>query len=147
MGFNLGSYAYAISCENVVEVIPLIEFRPLPGAPEYVTGIFDYRGSIVPTIDLKMLSMKTPCSQTFGTRIIVIDYPSWDGNKRRIGIAAENVTTTFTAGENDFENSGVDLKNAPYLGKIVRHDGELVQLISVENLIAPEVQELIFAKR
>lgn len=147
MGFNLGEYAYAISCNGIVEVIPFIEMRPLPGAPDYINGIFDYRGNIVPAVDLKMLMLKTPCSRTFGTRVIVMDFPSLDGIKRRLGLVAEDVTTTFTADEKDFEDAGMELKDSPYLGKIVRHEGELVQIIAAENLIPENVQEIIFKKQ
>ena len=146
MGFNIGTYAYAIPCKGIVEVIPFIEMRPLPGAPDFIAGIFDYRGSIVPVIDLKMLAMNAPCSRTFGTRAIIMDFPAWDGGPRRLGLIAENVTTTFNVGENDFEETGVELKNSPYLGKIVRHEGELVQIITTENLIGRDVQEKIFKK-
>lgn len=146
MGFNLGSYAYAIACKGVAEVVPFIEIRPLPGSPDYVTGIFDYRGNIVPAIDLKTLAMKTPCERTFGTRIIVIDFPAHDGMSRRLGLIAENVTTTFTAGENSFEETGVELQGSPYLGKIIRHEGELLQIIDAGNLLPTDVQEQIFKK-
>ena len=146
MGFNLGSYAYAIPCNGIVEVIPFIETRPLPGSPDYVAGIFDYRGNILPTIDLKMVAMKTPCSRTFGTRIMIINFQADDGTQRMLGLIAENVTTTFNANDADFEDSGVELKDSPYLGKIVRHEGELVQIVATENLLDRNVQETIFKK-
>ena len=42
----------AIESRSVIEVLPLVPARPIPLMPDYVRGIFTYRGRLVPLIDL-----------------------------------------------------------------------------------------------
>ena len=44
----------AIESRFVIEVLPLVPHRPLPLLPEYVSGMFVYRGRLVPVVDLGM---------------------------------------------------------------------------------------------
>lgn len=50
--FNLGDDLYAIPVSDVIEVIPLVQIKPLRLAPPWVAGLFNYRGSSVPVLDL-----------------------------------------------------------------------------------------------
>ena len=46
--FRLGLDRYAIPSRWVHEIIPRVGFKTLPKAPEYVAGLFSYRGQILP---------------------------------------------------------------------------------------------------
>ncbi len=50
--FNLGKDSFAVDSARVVEVIPSINLKKLAQAPVHVAGVFDYRGKIVPVVDL-----------------------------------------------------------------------------------------------
>ena len=50
--FTVAGETYAIESRAVVEVLPLVPARPLPLAPDYVRGVFTYRGGLVPLVDL-----------------------------------------------------------------------------------------------
>lgn len=47
--FTIAGQSYAIPSKRVIEVLPLVPARPIPGMPEYVTGLFTYRGSCCPS--------------------------------------------------------------------------------------------------
>ncbi|MFQ5903376.1 MAG: chemotaxis protein CheW [Candidatus Binatia bacterium] len=51
--FTLDQVWYAINVQEVQEVVPLPELTPLTDAPPFVSGIFNLRGHIVTTIDLR----------------------------------------------------------------------------------------------
>jgi chemotaxis-related protein WspB len=61
--FQLGSGRYALEASRVVEVVPLLEMKPLPQAPRGVAGIFNYRGRPVPAVDLSALTLGQPASE------------------------------------------------------------------------------------
>jgi chemotaxis-related protein WspB len=50
--FSIAGEPYAIEARLVIEVLPLVPARPLPQVPDYVLGIFTYRGDLVPLVDL-----------------------------------------------------------------------------------------------
>ena len=53
--FRVAGDAYAVEAARVVEVVPRVELRALPHAPEALAGLFRYRGRMVPVIDLGVL--------------------------------------------------------------------------------------------
>lgn len=55
LAFVIGSETYAVEIEYVTKVYMLKDLTPLPGVPDYIAGIINVRGSIVPVIDFKKL--------------------------------------------------------------------------------------------
>ncbi|MGL4524547.1 MAG: chemotaxis protein CheW [Spirochaetia bacterium] len=50
--FELGEESYGIDIMDVLEIHPYSEIRSIPHAPDYVSGIFNLRGEIIPIISL-----------------------------------------------------------------------------------------------
>ncbi|MBW8811724.1 MAG: chemotaxis protein CheW [Lysobacter sp.] len=55
--FHLDRDRYAIEAAQVVSVLPLVQIKTIPQAPAAVAGLFDYRGELVPAIDLCRLAL------------------------------------------------------------------------------------------
>ena len=55
VSFALGSENYCLESAFIREVYPMKDFTPLPGVPEYIFGIMNIRGQIMPVIDLKKI--------------------------------------------------------------------------------------------
>jgi purine-binding chemotaxis protein CheW len=53
VGFVVGEEEYAIPILSIQEIIKPIEYTRVPSTPEYVLGVFNLRGSVVPLIDLR----------------------------------------------------------------------------------------------
>ena len=90
--FQLGHDRYALEASRVLEVLPLLELKRLPGAPMGVAGIFNYRGRPVPAVDLSELTLGQPASERLSTRIVVINYPDETGKFQPLGLIAEHAT-------------------------------------------------------
>ena len=56
--FHIGPERYALDSREVAEVVPMVQFKEIPGAPDYVLGIFLYRGQPTPVLDLSRLAGK-----------------------------------------------------------------------------------------
>ncbi|EAI4358204.1 purine-binding chemotaxis protein CheW, partial [Campylobacter upsaliensis] len=52
VGFVVGDEEYAIPILNIQEIIKPIEFTRVPSVPDYVLGVFNMRGNVMPLIDL-----------------------------------------------------------------------------------------------
>ncbi|WP_037940476.1 chemotaxis protein CheW [Sulfurospirillum arcachonense] len=72
VGFVVGEEEYAIPILNIVEIIKPIEFTRVPSVPEYVLGVFNIRGSVIPLIDLRRRFNLPPVNNTGDTRYIVM---------------------------------------------------------------------------
>ncbi|MBW4470330.1 MAG: chemotaxis protein CheW [Stenomitos rutilans HA7619-LM2] len=134
--FNVGSSLYAIESEHVVEVIPRLAYRQLHQVPEYVAGVFNYRSSIVPVIDLCRLMRGIPSQKYLSTRVMMVSYPQSDGALRYIGLMAERVIETLDKAEADFMDAGIQGQEDSYLGGIMTDKKGLIQRVCLEQLFA-----------
>lgn len=142
--FYVGSSLYAIESAHVVEVIPRLSYRALHQVPEYIAGVFNYRGSIVPVIDLCQLIRGMPSQTHLSTRVMMVSYPRSNGTLHYIGLMAERVIETLDKADSAFKDAGVQEQAASYLGGIMSHKKGLIQRICLEQLLA-EVQHLNMA--
>jgi chemotaxis-related protein WspB len=145
--FQLGPERYALDAGRVVEVLPLVDFQPMPGAPEGVAGLFTYRGKLVPAVDLSRLIVGEPAPEKFTTRIILIEYADNDGRPRWLGLIAEKVTQVMRRDEADFYESGPRLNAAPYLGPMLLDEQGVVRRLHEDRLLPNTVRDAIFPGR
>lgn len=143
---HLGNECYALDVRRIVEVVPLVHCRPLAHTPPCVAGTFDYRGTLVPVIDLCRLTGASPCRALYTTRIVLVDYPAADGRSHILGLLAEQITETVKLDPTTFEDAGVCARAAPYLGGLARQDSTLIQRIDTARLLPDDLQRLLFAE-
>lgn len=134
---------FALESRQVTEIIPLLKPKKLPGVPEYVTGIINYRGEPVPVFDLCMLAGGPPCKNFYSTRIILVHYPLDEGD-RLIGLIAEQVTDIFRCSENDIRSSGILIGKTSHSRAIRPDQDDLVQLYKVADMIPADVVRRLF---
>src|SRR5579871_3177437 len=59
--FQAGPDRVAVDVRRVREVVPRVPLTPAAGTPDWVAGVFVYRGRVVPVIDLYRLTGAGPC--------------------------------------------------------------------------------------
>lgn len=136
--FSVAGQAYAIPSRKVIEVLPLVAARPIPHTPDYVSGVFTYRGQLVPLVDLGRRFGTGPLAARLSTRVIVVDVEAGSAAARRIGMTAENVISICSAEEAEASLPPLDPRDAPFLGSILRIGGRTIQVIDVEQLLPVE---------
>ena len=133
--FSVGDNLYALDTSQVVEVIPRVILRKLHQVPSYVAGLFNYRGAIVPVIDLCQLIQNQPSRSYLSTRIIMVNYVGKDNINRWLGLMAERVTETLNKPDIDLVDTGNLLNEAPYLGEMIMDEKGMIQRIRLEYLL------------
>jgi len=148
--FTVAGHPYAVESRTVIEVLPLVSARPIPLMPDYVRGVFTYRGKFVPLIDLgrRFVADSGPGSAApprLSTRVIVVEFtppaavPGQEARPVRLGLIAENVVSIGSATHADATVATMDLAHAPFLGRLFRLGGETIQIILVEHLLPAEL--------
>jgi len=143
--FRIGDSWYGVEAREVVEVVPHVPLRPCPGAPDYVAGLLNHRGCLVPVLDLGLRMGAPPCGPRLSTRILVVLYPGTAGVPRRLGLLAESLTATLTLEEDAFLRGDVSVAASPYLGPVATGANGLVQCVRAQGLIPAEVESLLFS--
>jgi chemotaxis-related protein WspB len=138
--FQLGDDRYALNGRELVEVLPLMTVKRLPHAPAGIAGMLDYHGVPLPVVDLSSLALGRPAADRISTRILIAE--GRDG--RRLALIAERANEMLTREPADFNDSGVTISDAPYLGPVTRDARGIVQWITPERLLSPEVRDALF---
>jgi purine-binding chemotaxis protein CheW len=104
VGFVVGEVRYAVSISRVRELTNPLPLVALPHAPPAVIGVAEYRGEVVPVVDLRLRFGLPPAPETRRTKWIVLDY-----NERFVALVVDAVVEVFGTG-------GSELRPAPSLG-------------------------------
>ena len=74
VGFIIGEEEYAVPILSIQEIIKPIGWTRVPQTPDYVLGVFNLRGSVIPLIDLRRKFGLPPKKQDEETRFIVMKH-------------------------------------------------------------------------
>jgi chemotaxis-related protein WspB len=141
-----GDRRFGIPFRRIIEVIPLVELKPLEQTPPQVSGTFEYRGQVLPVIDLTVLLAGHSSEDRMDTRIVVVDVAEQVDEIQMIGRVAERVVDSAVKTPGDFKVAG-SRSSRPYLGATTSHDGQSVQVIDVAQVIDAALRELFFSGR
>lgn len=125
---------YAIASHDVVEVIPRVVLRPISGAPPHRAGVFNFRGQVVPVVDVAQLIGGSSCAEHLSSRIIMIRQPPGEGGGGLLGLLAERVTDTLLKPIHAFQLDRPDPAR-PWLGGVAHDERGLIQLLHTEALV------------
>ena len=143
--FELGKDRYALDVRQIAEVLPLVEVKQIPRAPQAISGLFNYRGALVPVIDLSQLTLGRPAARRLSTRIVLVHYPDESGQTHLLGLIAERATQAVRHEMSDFV---AVRRHRPGRRRIwarwpPMRDG-LLQWIDVRTLLPPSLRDLLF---
>lgn len=71
--FTLGDQEYGLPVERVTSIIRYEQPTPVPHAPDFVEGVINLRGQIVPVVDLARRLFSTPSKRSSAARVIVTE--------------------------------------------------------------------------
>lgn len=131
--FSVSSRSYALPCQSVVEVVPLLELRAVAQAPAWLPGAFAYHGALISVVDACQLLGGYPCSRRLSSRVAILRCSLSDVGEVVVGLLGERMTAV-----RQLQGSPLLVTEPtalPYLGEIVKQGAELVQLIDVEAFV------------
>ncbi len=138
--FALAREEYGISILKVKEIIEMVPVTPVPRTPEFVKGVINLRGKVVPVTDLRLRFGLEAVDYTDRTCIIVAEITRENGNMGNIqlmvGIVVDSVSEVLHIKGSEIEDTpsfGFKL-NMDYILGMARIEGEVKILIDIENI-------------
>ncbi|HEY6881557.1 MAG TPA: chemotaxis protein CheW [Polyangiales bacterium] len=130
---TVGEKVCAIPARAVVEVVAKVELRSTPEAPPWMPGLFAYRGSILPVVDLCMRIERRPCPSLLASRIVVVQRAS-GRSEDWYGLLSESVTDVRALNED--AKSGANVELAAYVQRAVLQEGKLIHILDLEQIVS-----------
>jgi len=139
--FKLGKGEFGIDIMNVKEISSYEESISLPNTPSFIEGVINYRGNVIPIINLKKRLALGEFEVTKDTRIIVINL-----DEKEIGFIVDEASQTLRVNDEQIDPapsfiSGVDKKYITGVGKL--DEKRLLILIDLKKILsADEIEEI-----
>ena len=137
--FKLENETYGINVMHVQEVLRYAEMAPVPGAPYYVLGIINLRGSVVTLIDTRSRFDLPTIENTEHSRIIIAS------EKQVVGILVDSVAEVVYLKESEIDETpkAGKTQNAKFIQGLSHRDGKLLSLVDLEQLLLDDEWEAL----
>ena len=129
--FRVGSAVYGCDIDDIREIVPFRPATRLPGAPNYVQGLINLRGTIVTVFDLGVLLNATRTRVAESSSIMLVAMP---GNSRLVGVAVQEVMDVRVVGTSVDDVIADSAGNDAVRG-LAQVDGGTVILLDIHSLV------------
>ncbi|MBN2652980.1 MAG: chemotaxis protein CheW [Spirochaetales bacterium] len=134
--FSIGEEEYGIPILTVQEIISLPSLSTIPGSPDYIPGIINLRGNIIP---LYILRKKFNMDDVeLSSKSIVIIVETGTENKKTVGFIVDNVSNVISIEKKDLSDPpDVDLNiDASYIKQIGKIASRMIMILDLENFFS-----------
>ncbi len=131
--FRLAGEQFGVRISQVQEINRLSKITKVPRAPEYVEGVVNLRGEVIPVIDLRKRFVMEHKDYNEFTRIIVSDT-----NQKKVGIIVDEVLEVLRVSRQFLEEAPEilqDLEMRHFMDGIANLDKRMIMLLNLENIL------------
>ncbi|MCB9856697.1 MAG: chemotaxis protein CheW [Phycisphaerales bacterium] len=135
VGFRLANEEYGVDIMRVQEIILPGEITQMPEVPDYICGLINLRGHVIPIVDLRKRFGLPVSERDEHTRIIVVNVGT-----RTIGMVVDAVNEVLRITEDQLEpppSSIVGIEHV-YIKALVKFDDKLLILLDIESILSRE---------
>lgn len=136
--FSLGKEYYGIEILKIVEILRMVPITRVPHTPEFVKGVINLRGSVVPVMDLRLkIGMETK-EYDDKTRIIIVE-DEVDGMKMRLGLLVDSVDVVNDVKADEIESapSFGESENSELILSVVKAKDCVYILLNLSVIMTP----------
>lgn len=142
VSFRLANEEYGVDIMRVQEIILMGKITRMPEVPDFVCGLINLRGHVIPIVDLRRRFDLSAAEADEHTRIIVVNVGG-----QTIGMVVDAVNEVLRISSDQIEPppssiAGID---HTYINGLVKFDDKLLILLSIENILSQEEQSKLAA--
>lgn len=137
--FMIGNEVYGLPILKVTEIIGMMTITHVPGMPEYIKGVINLRGKIIPTLDLRLKFGLEPRNYDDKTSIIVVEVRR-EGSSHLSGLIVDTVWEVL-----DIEDDNIELPptygnniNNEFISGIGKKKDNVIILLNADKIIMQE---------
>ena len=138
--FILSNEEYGLEILKVREIIGVMDITSVPQTPDFIKGVINLRGKVIPVIDLRLKFGMPETDYTKETCIIVVDVQGM-----LMGTVVDTVSEVLDIAKNDIESSptfGGKVKTDFILG-MGKVKGKVKILLDIDKILSQEELAII----
>lgn len=137
--FTLGKEMFAIGILNIKEILEYGSLTAVPMMPEFIRGVINLRGSVVPVVDLAARFGGKRSQVTKRTCIVIIEVTSDEG-RQDIGVVVDAVSEVLEIPDTEIEPApafGAKIR-ADFIQGMGKVDGKFVIILEVDKVLSAD---------
>ncbi len=144
LSFELNKEEFAIEISKVREVLDMTRITKVPQTPDFIKGVINLRGAVVPVVDLRLKFGITETEKTVNTRIIIVEI-SMDEETTVLGALADAVNEVMDMEPENIEPApklGTRL-NTDYIRGMGKKNEEFIMILDIDRVLSSDEFSLI----
>jgi len=142
--FNLAGEEYGIGILKVKEIIGMMPITSIPQTPDFVKGVINLRGKVIPIVDLRLRFAMERAEQTDQTCIIVVEIAKHE-HTVMVGIVVDSVSEVLNIKGNEVEETpsfGAAVPTDFIQGMAKKEDGVKI-LLDIDKVMSGDEVSLL----
>ncbi len=142
--FTLDDEEYGIPILNVREIIGMMKVTPIPGTPQFIRGVFNLRGKVIPVVDLRIRFGLEYRETDARTPIVVVELEG-DSGPSLIGIVVDSVSEVMQVTREDIQETpsfGVNVDTG-FIPGIARQNGSIRSLLDIKKVLTSQEMQVL----
>jgi purine-binding chemotaxis protein CheW len=144
LSFKLGEETFASNVSKVLNILEMMKITKVPMSPEYMKGVINLRGTVLPVIDAKLKFGMTAIEETTNTCILVLEVIV-DGEAIKVGAMVDSVDEVLELEDEDIQpppTIGSKYKSE-FISGMAKPNEEFIMLLDMDKVFSSkEVIEL-----
>jgi len=138
--FFLDQEEYGVDVKLVQEIIRVSEITPVPRAPEFIRGVINLRGRIIPVLDLKRKLGLGSFAQQRASRIVVVKV-----RERLIGLLVDGASQVLKVPLPSIESAPEEVVQIDqnFIRGVAKLEGRLIILVDLPKVLHVELREAL----
>jgi purine-binding chemotaxis protein CheW len=135
--FTLADEVFSVDVARVREILEITNITKVPQVPDFMRGVINLRGCVVPVIDLRLKFGMEETAQTVNTCIIVVEVVM-DGENIVLGALADSVQEVIEMEPSQIEAAphiGTHL-NTEFIKGMGKHDDRFVMILDIDKVFS-----------
>jgi len=141
MTFQLAKEEYGLEILKVREIIGLMEITRVPRTREFIRGVINLRGKVIPVVDLRLKFAMPAIEATEQTVIIVVQYSLEGGRPLTMGILVDQVLEVLSIDGAHIEpppSLGAAALDSEFILGVGKHEKRIVFLLDIAKVLSTD---------
>lgn len=137
--FKLGEEVFATDVAKVREVLDFTAITKIPRTPDFMSGVINLRGNVVPVVDLRLCFEMSKTEKTVNTCIVVVEM-LLDGDLTMIGALADSVEEVIDLAPDEIEPApkiGTQIRT-DFIKGMGKRDAQFIMILDMDRVFSAE---------
>lgn len=142
--FKLGEEVYGVDIRKIREVLEYTKVTSVPKTPEFMKGVINLRGGVVPVVDLRLKFGMEEKEKTVNTCIIIVEV-TIDNDEILLGAIADSVREVVNLSSDQMEDTpsiGMSIR-VDFIKSMGKLDDEFCMILDIDKIFSAVEMEAI----